>query len=44
MTRIRTTDKFFSSDTFTKLADTETKLYEKSWKDIYELLFKELNL
>lgn len=37
-------DKFFSSDTFAKLSETETKLYEKSWKDIYELLFRELNL
>ena len=37
------TDKFFSSDTFSKLADIETKLSEKDWTEIYELLKQELN-
>jgi len=37
------TDKFFSSDTFSKLTDTKTKLYEKDWTEIYELLKQELN-
>jgi hypothetical protein len=37
------TDKFFSSDTFAKLSDTETKLSEKDWTEIYELLKRELN-
>ena len=37
------TDKFFSSDTFSQLSDTETKLYEKDWTEIYELLKQELN-
>jgi len=37
------TDKFFSSDTFSKLADIETKLYENDWTEIYELLKQELN-
>jgi len=37
------TDKFFSSDTFAKLSDTETKLSEKDWTEIYELLQQELN-
>ena len=31
-------DKFFSSDTFTTLADTSTQLYKKSWQEIYEML------
>ena len=38
------TDKFFSSNTFTKLSDTEVKLYEKDWSEIYELLLIELKL
>jgi hypothetical protein len=36
------TDKFFSSDTFSKLSDTEKKLYEKDWTEIYKLLLEEL--
>ena len=35
------TDKFFSSNIFSILSDTETKLYEKSWTEIYELLLNE---
>jgi len=38
------TDKFFSSDTFAKLSEMETKLYEKNWTEIYELLQNELKL
>lgn len=38
------TDKFFSSDTFSKLADTETKFYENDWTEIYKLLSNELKL
>ena len=38
------TDKFFSSDIFAKLSDMETKLYEKGWTEIYELLLNELKL
>jgi len=37
-------DKFFSSNTFSKLADTETKLYQKDWSEIYKLLLCELKL
>jgi hypothetical protein len=36
------TDKFFSSNTFSKLADTSNGLYEKDWSEIYELLKQEL--
>jgi hypothetical protein len=35
-------DKFFSSRVFSKLADTETKLYEAGWEAIYLLLLDEL--
>jgi len=38
------TDKFFSSNTFSKLADTSNRLYEKGWTEIYELLLNELKL
>jgi hypothetical protein len=38
------TDKFFSSNTFSKLSDRETKLYEKDWEEIYKVLLNELNL
>ncbi|GHT41687.1 hypothetical protein AGMMS49965_11890 [Bacteroidia bacterium] len=34
-------DLFYSSATFTKLADTETKLYEKTWQEIYQMLRNE---
>jgi hypothetical protein len=37
-------DKFFSSNTFSILSDAETKLYGKSWTEIYELLLNELKL
>ena len=37
-------DNFFSSNTFSKLSDTETRLYEKCWIEIYELLLSELKL
>jgi hypothetical protein len=36
------TDTFFSSNTFTKLADESTELYKKSWQEVYELLKQEL--
>ncbi|MDR2206047.1 MAG: DUF3990 domain-containing protein [Flavobacteriaceae bacterium] len=37
-------DKFFSSDTFSKLAEISNKLYEKDWTEIYKLLLNELKL
>ena len=38
------TDKFFSSNTFSRMADTSTQLYEKDWTAIYKLLLNELGL
>jgi len=35
-------DKFFSSNTFAKLADGTTELYKKTWQEIYELLKQEM--
>jgi hypothetical protein len=37
------TDKFFSSNTFAKLANESTGFYKKTWQEIYELLLNELN-
>ncbi|MDR2853817.1 MAG: DUF3990 domain-containing protein [Prevotellaceae bacterium] len=35
-------DLFYSSATFTQLANTDTKLYEKNWVEIYNILKKEM--
>jgi hypothetical protein len=35
-------DIFYASDTFANLSDKNTKLYEKTWQEIYEMLKKEL--
>jgi len=37
------TEKFFSSDTFSKLTETSNRLYEKDWTEIYKLLHDELH-
>ncbi len=34
-------DMYFTSDTYAKLSDENTKLYEKSWHEIYDMLKKE---
>jgi hypothetical protein len=36
-------DKFFSSDTFVRLSDESTGLYQKPWQEIYEMLKKEID-
>ncbi|MCL2650871.1 MAG: DUF3990 domain-containing protein [Candidatus Azobacteroides sp.] len=38
------TDKFFSSNTFSKLANISNQLYEKNWTEIYKLLLNEFGL
>jgi hypothetical protein len=35
-------DKFYSSKTFTRLADESTGFYKKTWQEIYEMLKQEL--
>jgi len=40
----KATNLFLGSDTYTKLSDTETKLYERNWTEIYKLLLSELKL
>jgi hypothetical protein len=42
MDEIKATDLFYKSKTFEKLADETTKLYEKPWQEIYEMLKKEI--
>ena len=39
----KSTDLFYSSKTFAKLADASTKLYERPWQEIYDLLKAELD-
>jgi hypothetical protein len=38
------TDNFFSSNTFSKLADTSNEFYKKDWSEIYGLLLNEMKL
>jgi len=40
----KATNLFLGSDTYTKLSDTVTKLYERNWAEIYEFLLSELKL
>jgi len=40
----KATNLFFESDTYSKLADPETKLYEKQWTETYKLLLRELKM
>ena len=40
----KATNLFFNSKIYNKLSDTETKLYEKNWTEIYILLLNELKL
>jgi len=40
----KATNLFLDSDTYTKLSDTETKLYERNWTETYKLLLSELKL
>lgn len=37
-------DLYFQSETYKQLIDKTTKLYEKPWTEIYQLLLTELNL
>jgi len=36
------TEIFFSSNIFSKLADTSSQLFQKPWQEIYEMLKTEL--
>ena len=40
---VTATDKFYSSNTFTQLANENTKFYIKPWQEIYEILKQEIN-
>ncbi|MDR0941429.1 MAG: DUF3990 domain-containing protein [Bacteroidales bacterium] len=44
MNELEAADRYYTSNTYTKLADETTKLYSKDWTEIYELLQQELNL
>lgn len=40
---LQASDLYYKSALFTKLADKNTKLYQKSWEDVYEILKNEIN-
>jgi hypothetical protein len=40
---IEAADKYYTSKTYTKLADEVTEFYKKDWTEIYKLLKQELN-
>jgi len=40
----KATNLLFNSETYNKLSDAETKLYEKDWAETYKLLLNELKL
>ena len=43
LNEVEATDLFYSSSTFTQLANEDTEFYLKSWQEIYELLKQEIN-
>ena len=40
---MQATDIFYTSSTYTQIADKSTEFYKKTWQEIYELLKRELN-
>lgn len=40
---LEATDRYYTSSTYSKLADETTEFYKKPWQEIYELLKKELS-
>jgi hypothetical protein len=40
---LEATDRYYTSNTYTQLADETTELYEKDWTEIYEMLKLEWN-
>ena len=42
MSDIQAIDIYFNSNTYSRLIDENTRLYQKSWQEIYEMLKKEL--
>jgi len=37
------TDRYYTSNTYTQLADESTEFYLKSWQEIYELLKQKID-
>jgi hypothetical protein len=42
MSETEATDKYYTSNIYTQLADETTEFYKKDWTEIYELLKQEL--
>ena len=43
LNEMEATDKYYTSNTYTQLADETTEFYKKDWTEIYELLKQELH-
>jgi hypothetical protein len=43
MNELEATDKYYTSQTYSQLADDTTEFYKRDWWEIYEMLKKELN-
>lgn len=39
---LEATDRYYTSNTYTQLADESTEFYKKTWEEIYKLLTQEL--
>ena len=39
---MQATDIFYTSNTYTQLADESTEFYKKTWQEIYEMLKREI--
>jgi hypothetical protein len=44
ISELEATDKYYTSQIYSQLADETTELYKKSWQEIYQMLKQELNL
>jgi hypothetical protein len=44
LTEQQAVDLYFQSEIYKQIIDETTKLYEKNWTEIYQLLLQELNL
>lgn len=42
MNELEATDIYYTSNTYTQLADESTEFYKKPWQEIYELLKEEM--
>ena len=41
-TELEAVDRYYTSNTYTQLANESTEFYKKTWQEIYDLLKQEL--